>query len=136
VKLAWTFAAPAATSSASSEAYKKRVSSCAFSTISVIRLILLFAPLPIRLAPAKFYFAPFTARLSLDSFEALAEFMAYLVFARVPAVRQAHKNQYRQDHCGDAERGLLAVPFLRLPHCKVLAGDNHEAEKPEGKADS
>ena len=52
------------------------------------------------------------------------------------AVRQADKNQHCKDHCGDAERGLLAVPFLRLPHCEVFASDDHEAEKPEGKADS
>src|SRR6516164_2732790 len=52
------------------------------------------------------------------------------------AVWQADKNQHRQDLCGDAERGLLAVPFLRLPHCEVFASDNHEAEKPEGKANS
>ena len=52
------------------------------------------------------------------------------------AVRQADKNQDCKDHCGDAERGLLAVPFLRLPHCEVFASDDHEAKKPEGKADS
>src|SRR6516165_1483338 len=52
------------------------------------------------------------------------------------AVWQADKNQHCQDLCGDTERGLLAVPFLRLPHREVFARDNREAKKPEGKADS
>src|SRR6516225_7134693 len=51
------------------------------------------------------------------------------------AVWQADKNQHCQDLCGDTERGLLAVPFLRLPHREVFARDNRKAEKPEGKAD-
>src|SRR5262245_40062144 len=40
VKLAWTFAAPAATSSPSSETSKKSISSCAFSAMSDITFIL------------------------------------------------------------------------------------------------
>ena len=40
VKLAWTFAAPAATSSTSSETSKKSISSCAFSAMSDITFIL------------------------------------------------------------------------------------------------
>src|SRR5260221_8383361 len=52
------------------------------------------------------------------------------------AVGQADENQHSKDHCGDAERRRLPVPNLRLPHGEVFAGDHHEAEKPEAKADS
>jgi hypothetical protein len=44
VKLAWTFAGPAATSSASSKTSEKSISSCAFGTISVMALILWLRP--------------------------------------------------------------------------------------------
>src|SRR5262245_3385702 len=117
-----SFPAPAAASSASSEVYKKRISCCAFSTISVITLILLLAPLPVRLARQILFRA--TRPFFVPS------------FARVLAVLLAHKNHHHPAHCGHAGRGHLAVTLLRLPLCEVDARDNHEAEKPEGKADS
>ena len=45
MKLAWSFAAPAVTSSISSETSKENISSCAFSARSVMTLILLLVVL-------------------------------------------------------------------------------------------
>src|SRR5215471_21357950 len=50
------------------------------------------------------------------------------------AVRQGDKNQHSKYLCGDAERGLLPIPILRLPHGEVFARDHHKPEKPEAKA--
>ena len=66
------------------------------------------------------------------SFDAARNFHRLIAFA----VRQADENQHSKDHCGDAERCVLSVPNLRLPHGEVFAGNHHEAEKPEDKADS
>ena len=65
-------------------------------------------------------------------------FYAARIFHRLftVAVRQANENKHSKDHCGDAERRVLPVPNLGLPHGEVFAGDHHEAEKPEAKADS
>jgi len=39
------------------------------------------------------------------------------------AVRQADENKHSKDHCGDAERRVLPVPNLGLPHGEVFSGD-------------
>jgi len=51
-------------------------------------------------------------------------------------VWQADKKSALQGSLWYAERDLLAVPLLRLPHCEIFSSDDHEAEKPEGKADN
>src|SRR5262245_14684556 len=65
------------------------------------------------------------------SFDAARHFHRLITFA----VRQADKNQYSQDHGGDAAGSVLPVPNLRLPHGEVFASNYHEAEKPEDKAE-
>ncbi len=49
-------------------------------------------------------------------------------------IRHADEDQHAENNRGDAERRLLAVPDLRLPHGEILAGYHQEAEEPQTEA--
>src|SRR5262249_18922634 len=49
-------------------------------------------------------------------------------------ILQRNEDEHQTDAADEAERRLLAVPGLRLPHLEPLAADRHQAEEPEGEA--